>query len=159
MNKKPVNPLLLIGMIGIFTAGSQFIADMYQAFYGNRNIYWTHQSMKLPIHKTGNDLQLFISGKPIQKHLADRTLFAADKNGHRYPVVSEDIAVRINNWHRVKSRILTKAVFTGGLLAISLTLLITGIFQVFGNRRRTGNNLQDKQPEKIRKEKSSESNR
>jgi hypothetical protein len=131
MNIKSINPLLFIGLVGFFTIGSSFFVDIYQAFYGEKDIYWTHQSMKLPIEKTNNDFQMFVGGKLLQNHLSEKTLFAADENRTQYPVVSKDITVRLNNWNKVKTTILTKATFTGFAFGITLTLLIIGLIQTF----------------------------
>ncbi len=136
MNIKSINPYLFIGFIGICAIGSQFFADIYGILYGNKDIYWTHNEMKLPLEKTADEFQLFISGKPLKKHLSDKTLFAVDENGVQYPVVFKDVSVRLNNWSQVKSRMLTEAVFTGCLFSVSLTLLITGLIQTVTKRKR-----------------------
>lgn len=135
---KPLNPLLLIGIIGFFTVGSSFFVDIYRAFYGQKDIYWTHQSMKLPLETTENDFQIFIGGKRLQHHLSDNTLFATDTNGEQYPVVSKDITVRLNNWHKVQTGILTQAVFTGVALGATVTMLFVGLFQLIEQKK---NNL------------------
>jgi len=131
MKPKSINPLLLIGLIGFFTIGSSFFVDIYRAFYSDKDIYWTHHEMKLSIEKTKNDFQLLIAGKRLQNHLLDKTIYAVDKNGIHYPVVAKDIAVRLNNWNKVKSKILTKVIFTGFSFGITLTLLIIGLVQTF----------------------------
>jgi hypothetical protein len=136
MKTKSINPLIIIGLIGFFTLGSSFFVDIYRAFYGKNDIYWTHQEMKLTIESTKNDFQLFIAGKLLQDHLSDKTIYAIDKNGSQYPVVAEDINIRLNNWNKVKSKILTKAIFTGFAFGITLTLLIIGLVQVFVQKRK-----------------------
>jgi len=136
MKPKSINPLFLIGLIGFFTLGSSFFVDIYRAFYGEKDIYWTHQEMKLPIENTKNDFQIFIAGKSLQNHLSDRTIYAVDKNGMQYLVVAEAINVRLNNWNKMKSTILTKATFTGFAFGITLTLLITGLVQTFAQKRK-----------------------
>ncbi len=106
---------------------------------GNKNIYWTHQSIKLPIEDANNDFQVYISGKLLQKHLAENTLFAIDNNGVQYPVVSKDVSVRLNNWNKVRSRMLTTAIFTGFSFGITLTLLITGLIQTVAKKKKENN--------------------
>lgn len=138
MKTKSINLFLYLGLIGFFTIGSSFFVDLYKVFYDEKDIYWTHQSMKLPIEDTSNNFQLFVSGKHLQNHLADKTLFTVDKGGVNYPVVSKDITVRLNNWDKVKSRILTKTVFTGFTFGIVLTLLIIGLAQTLNQRKRNG---------------------
>lgn len=129
MNVKSMNPLLLAGLIGFFSIGSSFFIDLYRAFYAPQNIYWTHQSVKLPLERADNTFQLFIGGKLLQKRLAEQTLLAVDENGVPYALFPEDITVRLNHWEKVKSAILAKTAFTGFALGITLTLLITGLIQ------------------------------
>ncbi len=131
MNVKSVNPLLLIGLIGFFTIGSSFFVDVYRVFFGPKDIFWTHQSMQLPLDRTNNDFELLVSGKLLQKHLSEQTLLAVDANGTSYIVVAKDISVRMNRWDRVKSGILARTVFTGFVSGIMLTLLLIGLFQTF----------------------------
>jgi hypothetical protein len=139
MNTKSINPLLLIGLIGVFTIGSSFFVDIYGAFFGNKDIYWTPQSMKFPIEDANNDFQVYISEKLLQKHLAENTLFAIDNNGVQYPVVTKDVSVRLNNWNKARSRILTTAIFNGFAFGITLTLFITGIIQTVAKKRKEKN--------------------
>ncbi len=140
MNLKSMSPLLFIGLIGLFTIGSQFAVDIYSSFFDNRGIYWTHSASPLTLGETRNDFQVSISGKSLQEHLDDRSLIALDPNGTSYPVVSKDASVRRNNWDRIQSRRLTKAVFTSGAFGADLTLLIIGLIQTLARRRaaRTG---------------------
>jgi hypothetical protein len=142
MKIKSINPLLLIGLVGFFTIGSSFFVDTYRAFYGEKDIYWTHQSMKMPIEETKNDFQMFIGGKLLQNHLSEKTLFVSDKNRTYYPVDSKDIAIRLNNWNKVKASILTKATFASFAFGITLTLLITGLIQTFIKKKKYAKSLE-----------------
>jgi len=137
MNNRPFNTLLWIGLTGSLIFGTSFIADIYQAFRGDRNIWWTHQAMRLPIEKTKDNFELYIGGKLLQKHLTDQTLYSTDKNGRQYPVVAGDISVRLNNWDRIKASILSRTVMAGFTFGITITLLVMGLIQAFQNRKKT----------------------
>ena len=63
MRQTKINPLLLIGVIGVFTVGTPFAINMYRAFGGNQDIYWTARTMPLTIDKTKNSFELFINKK------------------------------------------------------------------------------------------------
>jgi len=130
-SRKFMPPLLLIGLITLLTTGTALITNIYNAFWANKSIWWTPASMKLSVEETTNDFKLFIGGKILQKHLAEKTLFAVDKQGKRYPIVSQDVQVRINNWNKVKSSILTKAVYNGLVFGAGMTLFSVGLFQTF----------------------------
>ena len=131
-----INPLLFIGMIGVVTLGSSLHADLMQVFYGEQGMYWTGKDTPLPLEKTGDDFQVFIGGKPLQDHLDEKTFFAADGELVPYPVASRDVTVRVNNWPSVKAQILTKTTLTGFAFGINLTLLITGLVQIFLRRKK-----------------------
>lgn len=140
MRKKFINPLLFIGMIGVFTIGSSLAADLMQVFYGEQNIYWTHKDRPLSLEETGNKFQIVIGEKPLQDHLNGKTFFAADRELVPYPVTAQDVTVRVNNWPAVKARILTKTTFTGFAFGVNLTLMIVGLVQTCLQRKQnTGN--------------------
>ncbi|MBW2097634.1 MAG: hypothetical protein JRG77_02260 [Deltaproteobacteria bacterium] len=137
MNKPKINPLVLIGLIGMLTIGTNFSTQLYRAFWGNQDIWWTVRTMQLPIEDSKNNFKLFISGKLLQKHLADGSLFALDRNGEQYRVVSKDVTIRLNNWNKVKSSILTNALISGVLFGIVITVLVIGLIQVFGQKKKS----------------------
>ncbi|MCI5114712.1 MAG: hypothetical protein D3915_07230 [Candidatus Electrothrix sp. AU1_5] len=127
---KFINPLLLIGMIGVFTTGSSLYADLMQVFYGDHSIYWTQKDSPLSLEKTGNNFLVFIGEKRLQDHLNGKTFFAADGELVPYPVLAKDVTVRVNNWPSVKAQILNKTIFTSFAFGVNLTLLIVGLVQV-----------------------------
>lgn len=132
MKKKTINPMLLIGLIGlvgVVTIGNNLYADLMLVFYGDHDIYWTHKDMPLPLEKTGNSFKVYVGEKPLQDHLNGKTFFAADGELVPYPVASRDVTVRMNNWPSVKAEILTKTTLTGFAFGINLTLMIVGLVQ------------------------------
>ena len=128
-----------MGLIGMLTIGTNFAMQIYRAFWGNQNIWWTSRTMQLPIEDFRDNLELFISKKPLQKHLADGTLFALDNNGEQYRVVSKDITVRLNNWNKVRSSILENAIISGVAFGIVITVLVIGLIQVCRRKKRFAN--------------------
>ncbi len=133
--KSKINALFIIGIIGISVFGSHFGVQYGRAVWGNKDIWWTPMSMALPIEETVQDFQIFIGGNLLQEHLEQRSLTVRDANSRTYQVVSEDIKVRLNNWHEVKTDFLHSAVFSGILLGISLACLILGLAEFIRNRR------------------------
>ena len=135
--KRPrINPLVFMGLIGMFTIGTNFAWQLYRAFWSNQDIWWTPQTMQLSIENSKNNFELFISGKSLQKHLTDESLFALDNNGEQYHVVSNDLTIRLNNWNKVKSSILTNAIISGVAFGIIITVLAIGLIQVFGQKKK-----------------------
>jgi hypothetical protein len=136
MAGRSINSLVWIGLTGTFFIGSSFFADLNQAFRGNSGIWWTHDELRLPLEETKNDVEVYISGKLLQKHITDETLTGMDGNGKPYIVVSRDVVVRLNNMDKIRASILTRTTVSGLGLGVSLTLLVTGLIQVFRRRAR-----------------------
>jgi hypothetical protein len=137
LNRPRMNPLLFMGLIGMFTIGTNFGLQLYRAFWGNQDIWWTASTAPLSIEESIDSFELFISGKTLQKHLSEGSLSALDDNGEQYPVVSKDLTVRLNNWYKVKSSILTNAIMTGVAFGIVVTVLVIGFIQVWRQKKRS----------------------
>ncbi len=135
MKNRQLNPLLLIGLLGTLSAGTSFIANVSQAFWGNHEIWWTPQAMRIPIGQTNSSFDLYIAGKPLQKHLSEGLLYSVSGNGEHYRVAPADIDVRLNNWDRMKASFLTKAAITGPAFGAALALLVIGLVQVLAPRK------------------------
>jgi len=125
------NSLLWMGLTGSLIFGTTFFDNVYQAFRGDQLIWWTPQAMRLPIEETKSNFEIYIGGVSLQKHLSDKTLFSADKNGKQYPVVSRDITVRLNNWDKTQAALLTNTTLTGFAFGVSIALLVIGVIQAF----------------------------
>jgi hypothetical protein len=132
------NALLWMGLTGSLIFGTTFFENVYRAFWADQTIWWTPQSMRLPIEETKNDFEIYIAGTPLNKHLSERTLTALDKNGKPYPVVSKDITIRRNNWDRTQSSILANTTFIGLVFGASLTMMLIGLYPYFQQRKQTG---------------------
>lgn len=129
MKRTRLNVFLLIGIIGVFTAGSNFAVQLYRAFGANQDIWWTARTTPLKIEETRNSVELLIDNKSIHDHLSKGTLILDYDSKGRPAITSGDITVRINNWYKVKSSILTHALLPCSIFSASLTLLIIGIIQ------------------------------
>jgi hypothetical protein len=134
MNRRKINPLVLVGLIGIFTVGSNFGMQMYRAFGGNRDIWWTPRELALPLEDTENSFSMNIGGRSIDEHLRRGSLFVRDSSGDEYSVVPRDVEVRMNNWFKVRSSILASAVLSGVFFGGAIALFIAGIIQVLSRK-------------------------
>lgn len=140
MNKR-INTLLWIGIFGTLLVGSSLLTDIYRAFWGDHAIWWTPQSMKLPIEETKDNFELYIGGESLRKHLFHGTLFSVDKNGKQYSVVSRDVTVRLNNWERVRASILERTTMRGFAFGVVITLSVIGLLQVFQHRKKSSQHV------------------
>lgn len=135
--KRTMNALLFIGVIGTAVSGFQFALTYGKAMWGNRDIWWNPHAMALSLDETRQDFQLLLSGDILQDHIARGSLSAVDSTGQPYRVVSDDIKVRLNNWHKVRASFLHSAVLLAFLLGVSLTCLVMGVVQSLTRRRET----------------------
>jgi hypothetical protein len=138
MSQKSIHPLLWIGFIGTLTIGVSFFTSVYEAFWGETEIWWTHREMRLPLTETANRFELFIGDTPLKKRLSEGTLLAVEENGASYRIGDKDVSVRLNNWEMVKSSILTRTVLSGFFSGICVVLLIVGLVQVLAARKKSG---------------------
>jgi hypothetical protein len=133
--KKQLNLYLSIGILGCFVFGSFLIGDIYEAFYSNQSIWWTHHEMKLPFDKTNDRFEIWINGQLLQTRLEDGSLFAVEADGNQYRVVSKDIGVRLNNWHSRQAEILKFALVRALITGACLAFILAGIAQIFQERK------------------------
>lgn len=137
MKKWQGNNILLVGLVGMMIVGGMFFTDVYQAFWGDRNIWWTHKDMKLNIEETKDSVELYIEGQLLQKRIAEGTLFSTDKNGKQHTVVAGDITVRLNNWYKIKSSLLANATISGFAFGVVVTLFVVGLLiQIYGRENK-----------------------
>ncbi|MBN1907699.1 MAG: hypothetical protein JW927_21660 [Deltaproteobacteria bacterium] len=129
-----INAWLIIGIIGVCVFGYNFGIQYGRAMFGPKDMWWTPKAMALPLEQTSQEFELFVNDELLQSRIKQGTLLAIDREGKTYPVVSEDVSVRLNNWHKIKASFLHSAAFTALLLGISLMSLIIGAIQCFGNK-------------------------
>jgi len=130
-----INPLLLIGIIGVTVFGSHFGAQFGRAVWGNQDIWWTPKSMALTLDETKDSFQVLIGGEPLARRLEAGALLAVGPQGERYKIVPGDIGVRLNNWPRVKASFLNAAVCSAFMLGVSFACLVLGLTQIIQARR------------------------
>ncbi|WDN89751.1 hypothetical protein BuS5_02719 [Desulfosarcina sp. BuS5] len=137
---RKINGFLIAGIIGVLVVGANFGIQYGRIAWGNKDMWWTPKSMALPLSTTRHNFELFVNGDLLQEHLDRGSLSATDEQGKRYELVPEDIKVRFNNWHKVKSAMLHTAVWEAFMLGISLMSLIVGIRQFISENKATANN-------------------
>ncbi len=118
--------LLIAGIIGTSVFGAHFGVKYGQAMWGNKDMWWTPRSMALSLGETRGVFRMFLSGRPLAEQIEEGALFAVSGEGDLYKVAPADIAVRLNNWQKVKAGMLEGAVVTALFLGASVTLLLTG---------------------------------
>jgi hypothetical protein len=129
--KRKFNELLIIGITGTAIFGSIFAVNYGETVWGNKDIWWTPISMALPLNETKQEIELYIKGELLQKHLERGTLIAVGKEGQSSPLVANDVNVRLNNWNKIKASKLNNVTVSSLFLGVSLTLLVMGFIQYF----------------------------
>lgn len=130
-----INAWLIFGIIGVSLFGSQFGIYYYRAVWGDAEIWWTPKAMALPLRDTRNEFELFFKDELLQEHLKRGALSATDQNGQPMPVVADDIAVRLNNWHKTRASFLHTAVYLALFLGAALMSLVFGIAQMLAGKK------------------------
>lgn len=133
--KKRFGMLFWSGLAGTLILGISFFINIYQAFWGNKTIWWTNRDTPVAIERTVNIFEIYIYEKPLKRHISEKTLFTVDKSGKNFIVASKDISVRLNNWEGVKSSFLAYAVLSGFGLGIAFTILSIGFLQYFSKTK------------------------
>ena len=128
--------MLAAGITGTLIFVSIFAANYGETLFGSKDIWWTPMPLALPLNDTRQEFELYIKGDLLQKHLERGTL-AVVKERQSLPLTMNDVKVRLNNWHKIKSSGLTGVAVFAFFLGISFTLLIMGIIQFF-KREKTG---------------------
>lgn len=136
MNMRSFNPLVFVGLVGLLTVGSQLFVQVYIAFYGPRDHHWTHMDMRLPLEETQERFRVFIAGEPLERRLAEGTLYARDGDGAGFRVVPADVSARVNHWPETRARTLAIALLPAAMTGAALALLVTGLIQVLRRRGR-----------------------
>ena len=134
--KRRINPLLLIGIIGTCTIGSQLAVHVARAYWGDRDIWWTPVKMAVPFEQTKNEFCILIKGKPLADYLDAGGLAVKEQDGTQQPVAATDLTARLNNWPRTKSSILSFALFSAFGSGVALTCLAIGLIQAIAARSR-----------------------
>ena len=134
--QRNINPVLLVGIIGVCVLGPLFAAQFGRAVWGNRDIWWTPKTLALSLDETQADFQVFVSDAPLQDLVAQGALTTTDSSGKRHQVVAQEISVRLNNWHKVKATFLYSAIFSAFMLGLAVTCLMLGLVQVFAERKK-----------------------
>lgn len=128
---------LLVGIIGVSFFGSQFGVYYGRAVWGNHDIWWTPRIMALPLDDTKKEFEIFVDGKLLQDRLEQGSLSVTDLTGESRRLMSNDIEVRLNNWHKTKASLLHSAVFMALLLGASLMSLVVGVTQLIVSKKDT----------------------
>ncbi|MCC7278530.1 MAG: hypothetical protein IT487_09460 [Chromatiaceae bacterium] len=133
--KKYLNPLVITGLTALVITGSTLFVDVYRAYWGDQSIWWTPLHLALPLEKTRDQLEIYLGDTLLQQALTQHQLFAVGPDGQQYPVVAEDIQVRLNNWYEVKANLLSRVVFLGAPFGAALALFLVGLGQTFSKTK------------------------
>lgn len=127
MKKIRLNTLAMFGVTGMFIFGSIFAGQIIQIVWGNKDIWWTPTTQKLPFEKTTPRMELYIGGKTLRQHLDNGTLLGIDDTGKHYRIVESDIEARFNTWDEVKDSMLSSALFSAFCTGASLACFLIGL--------------------------------
>lgn len=135
---KKLNPFFLVGLLGIFIAGSQFAAAYYSAQWGDKDIHWTPASMALPLRETTGIFELKIADESVQSHLDRGSLSIKDSAGNGRIAVYQDFKVRVNNWPQHQASLFHGGIFSALLLGAALAIFCLGLWKMRAVKKTEG---------------------
>ena len=101
---------------------------LYSELSKRSDIWWTPPNNQLPLAESKDRVEIYVRGRPLGMLLDQGHLAITDSAGP-HVLTSQDIAVRLNNWDRVRIQrlpvlLMYAAVLGAGLIA--LVLVATG---------------------------------
>ncbi|MBU1692992.1 MAG: hypothetical protein KJ726_11740 [Verrucomicrobia bacterium] len=134
---RQLNGLVWAGLLGTLILGGYLVANLVELYRGDPGYNWTHRDMRLALPETRDALELYIGGELLQKHLERKGLTATGPDGTPYPVVEQDIRVRLNYWAERRADLAVRAIPGALLTGISLACLALGLYQVRQQRKKS----------------------
>lgn len=134
MRNQP-NALLHTGILCLFIFGIFLVVDLYEAFYGNADIWWTPKDRMLNFGQTKNHFEIWVSGRPMASLMDQGRLLAVDGRGNQFRVAAGDVGVRLNNWPARQLTLLKCCVYYALFTGVGLALTALGVAQRLRDRK------------------------
>ena len=101
---------------------------LYSELSKRSDIWWTPATNQLPLAESRDRVEIYVRGRPLGM-LVDQGHLAITDSAGPHVLTSQDIAVRLNNWDRVRIQrlpllLMYSAVLGAGVVA--LVLVATG---------------------------------
>ena len=101
---------------------------LYSELSKRSDIWWTPATNQLPLAESRDRVEIYVRGRPLGM-LVDQGHLAITDSAGPHVLTSQDIAVRLNNWDRVRIQrlpvlLIYTAVLGAGILA--LVVVATG---------------------------------
>lgn len=112
--------------------------QLYRAFPKNPDIWWTPHALMVPLAESGDRVEIYARGRPLQTLLAAGQLRFA---GEASVLAASEVGLRFNNWDRVRAdRIPTLVGFAAGcgITAVLFLLILTGRLAYRGEKEWAG---------------------
>ena len=103
-----------------------------------KDIWWTPQSMLVPLAQSTERVQIYARGKPLANLIEAGQLQIAGEGGSS-ALSTSDVGLRFNNWDRVRAERLPLQLVRAsacGAMACLFLLIVTGRLAYRGERER-----------------------
>lgn len=121
----PRRCMLGVGILLLFL-GVTPLAKVIEA--QQKDWYWTHQDMTLPLSAVKNNAEIFIDNHRIDDVLLDKDIFIK-REGRIEPLDAESITFRLNKKYEM---IFYDAIFAAFFIASGVTSIICSFFVING---------------------------
>ncbi len=124
-----LNPMLLIGLIGLFTVGINVGITLARIYAGNENIWWTPHKLALPLEDAQSSFVVLVREVPMKLFLDSGQLAVRAADGECQVLQPGDVRVRLNNWQKTRAQLMQGALISCFALGMILIFLLWGIVE------------------------------
>src|SRR2546425_4212933 len=104
------------------------VVALYSELSKRSDIWWTPATNQLPLAESRDRVEIYVRGRPLGTLLEQGHLAITDSAGP-HVLGAQDVAVRLNNWDRVRIQRLPRVLIYAAVLGaglIALLLVATG---------------------------------
>ena len=112
--------------------------SLYRELARRNDIWWTPYTMRIPLGESQDRVEIYVRGKPLGALVAAGALRLVEGTGSS-ALPAEEIALRFNNWDRVRAQripLLVTYAAACGAMAMLFLLVVTGRLVYRGEQAR-----------------------
>ncbi|MBN1493466.1 MAG: hypothetical protein JW938_04900 [Candidatus Omnitrophica bacterium] len=126
--KEKVRGVVIAGLIMSCVFASFLIGNLFSAYKGKTDIWWTPKTMMLSLERAKERVEVYVGGTLLSEQARKGMVTVSDESGGQYTVYEKNIGVRVNNWDGQKAALLERALLNAFGAGAGLSLLLVGLF-------------------------------
>lgn len=121
----PKSGFLIAGIIIFFVFGGSLFILLVQ----RSDIWWTPTSMMGSISDTSEQVTVYIKDKPLSDVVSNDALLLKTETG-TVIITNADIGFRMNNWYKVRTAMLSRAIIATVFFTASILFIVYGLISM-----------------------------